>query len=92
MLALLPISAALDQRPLPAAELSKVPADLLTVLAQVADPRARRGRRHGCGTVLAIAVCSVLSGARSYIAIAEWAHDLPAKRPTPAKVGHPAAE
>jgi predicted transposase YbfD/YdcC len=28
-------------------------------------------------TVLAIGVCAVLAGARSYVAIAEWAHDLP---------------
>jgi hypothetical protein len=28
-------------------------------------------------TVLALAVCAVLTGARSYVAIAEWAHDLP---------------
>jgi len=28
-------------------------------------------------TVLAVSVCAVLAGARSYVAIAEWAHDLP---------------
>jgi hypothetical protein len=28
-------------------------------------------------TVLAAAVCAVLAGARSYVGIAEWAHDLP---------------
>ena len=28
-------------------------------------------------TMLALAVCAVLAGARSYVAIAEWAHDLP---------------
>jgi len=53
-----------------------VPVDLLAVLAAVPDPRARRGVRHGCRSVLAIAVCAVLAGARSYLAIAEWAHDL----------------
>ena len=52
--------------------------DLLAVLAGLPDPRARRGRRHRLATVLAIAVCAVLAGARSYTAIAEWAHDLPA--------------
>ena len=35
--------------------LAAVPADLLTVLAAVADPRARRGVRHRCGVVLALA-------------------------------------
>ena len=52
--------------------------DLLAVLAGLVDPRARRGRRHRLATVLAIAVCAVLAGARSYTAIAKWAHDLPA--------------
>lgn len=56
--------------------LAAVPADLLTVLAAVADPRARRGIRHRCGVVLALAVCAVLTGARSYVAIAEWTLDL----------------
>lgn len=27
--------------------------------------------------MLAVAVCAVFAGARSYVAIAEWAHDLP---------------
>ena len=35
------------------------------------------GIRHRLVTVLAVAVCAVLAGARSYVAIAEWAHDLP---------------
>ncbi len=54
-----------------------VPADLLAALAAVPDPRARRGVRHRVVTVLAVAVCAVLAGARSYVAIAEWATDLP---------------
>jgi predicted transposase YbfD/YdcC len=56
--------------------LAAVPADLLAVLAAVADPRARRGVRHRCGVVLALAVCAVLAGGRSYVAIAEWTCDL----------------
>ena len=78
MPAVLPMTTVFDQSEPVVAELTTVPADLLAVLEQVADPWARRGRRHGCGAVLAIAVCAVLSGARSYVAIAEWAHDLPA--------------
>jgi hypothetical protein len=46
-------------------------------MAAVPDPRKARGRRHRLVTVLAIGVCAVLAGARSYVAIAEWAHDLP---------------
>jgi predicted transposase YbfD/YdcC len=52
-------------------------ADLLVALAGVPDPRKARGCRHRLVTVLAIGVCAVLAGARSYVAIAEWAHDLP---------------
>ena len=51
--------------------------DLVAALAAVPDPRKARGVRHRLVTVLAAAVCAVLAGARSYVAIAEWAHDLP---------------
>jgi len=50
---------------------------LLEAFALVADPRARRGVRHRLVTVLAVSVCAVLAGARSLVAIAEWAADLP---------------
>ncbi len=50
---------------------------LLTVLSTVVDPRARRGVRHRLVTVLAVAVCAVVAGARSMVAIGEWAADLP---------------
>jgi predicted transposase YbfD/YdcC len=55
----------------------QAPTDLVAALATVPDPRARRGIRHRLVTVLALAVCAVLAGARSYVAISEWAHDLP---------------
>jgi predicted transposase YbfD/YdcC len=51
--------------------------DLLDYLAQIADPRHRRGRRHALTTVLAVAVAAVLAGARSLAAIGEWASDAP---------------
>jgi predicted transposase YbfD/YdcC len=51
--------------------------DLLGYLAQLADPRHRRGRRHALGVVLAVAVAAVLAGARSLAAIGEWAADAP---------------
>lgn len=50
--------------------------ELLVALQAVPDPRQRRGRRHRLVTVLAISVAAVLAGARSYVAISEWAHDL----------------
>src|SRR2546429_1828045 len=53
------------------------PQELLEALGQVPDPRDPRGRRYPLVPVLAIAVCAVLAGARSYAAIAEWAADAP---------------
>jgi predicted transposase YbfD/YdcC len=46
---------------------------LLAALAGVPDPRARRGVRHQVSAVLALAVCAVLAGCRSFTAIGEWA-------------------
>ncbi len=74
---------ALTDKPSPAVTVGPepVPADLVLALATVSDPRARRGRRHRFSAVLGVAACAVLAGARSYVAIAEWAHDLtPAMR------------
>jgi predicted transposase YbfD/YdcC len=51
--------------------------DLLGYLAQITDPRQRRGRRHALSAVLAVAVAAVLAGARSLVAIGEWAADAP---------------
>jgi predicted transposase YbfD/YdcC/urease gamma subunit len=51
--------------------------DLLRALGAVADPRHRRGIRHQLQTVLALTVCAVLTGARSFVGIAEWAADAP---------------
>ena len=50
---------------------------LLDHLAQLADPRHRRGRRHTLSAVLAVAVAAVLAGANSLVAIGEWASDAP---------------
>ena len=46
---------------------------LAAALAAVPDARRRRGRRHELPGVLAIAACACLTGARSYVAISEWA-------------------
>jgi len=70
------IPAAVDQSQVGPVELASVPAGVLAALSAVADPRARRGVRHGCVAVLGVAVCAVLAGATSYLSIAEWAHDL----------------
>ncbi|MET7951638.1 ISAs1 family transposase [Micromonospora sp. NPDC005324] len=53
-------------------------AGLPAVLAELPDPRARRGVRHRLTVVVTAAVCAVVSGYRSYTAIAEWVADVPA--------------
>jgi len=46
---------------------------LIAVLSQVADPRKQRGRRHLMISILAISICAIMSNARGFTAIAEWA-------------------
>lgn len=50
-------------------------AGLLEVLEAVPDPRKKRGVRHRFAAILFVSVCAVVSGARSFAAIAEWAAD-----------------
>jgi hypothetical protein len=51
------------------------PLSLLEVLAQVPDPRSPHGRRHPLSAILALAVLAMLSGAKSYQAIAQFGRD-----------------
>ena len=48
---------------------------LLDLLAQVPDPRKRRGRRHPLAGLLAVGVAAVIAGSRSFAAIGQWAAD-----------------
>jgi predicted transposase YbfD/YdcC len=50
---------------------------LLKDLAKIADPRKPRGRRHALAMVRAVAAAAVLAGAKSLVAIGEWAADAP---------------
>jgi hypothetical protein len=50
---------------------------LLERLKQLTDPRKRRGIRHALISTLGIAACATMSGARSYLAIGDWAKNLP---------------
>ncbi|MFN0281350.1 MAG: ISAs1 family transposase [Kineosporiaceae bacterium] len=59
------------------------------MLAGVPDPRSRRGVRHQLAVVLALGLCAVLAGARSYVAIADWAGDLDGEQVT--RLGLPGA-
>lgn len=45
---------------------------LLSLLTQIPDPRGRKGRRHSLAAMLAAIVCGLLTGARGYLAIAQW--------------------
>ena len=49
------------------------------LLAQVPDPRKRRGRRHQLAGVLAVGIAAVTAGSRSFAAIGQWAADASAE-------------
>lgn len=44
--------------------------NLFELLAQIPDPRGRRGRRHPLAAMLTTIVCAILTGAHGYRAIA----------------------
>lgn len=48
---------------------------LLDVLADLPDPRHRRGIRHPLSAILSLAVLAMLTGAKSYQAIAQFGRD-----------------
>ena len=51
------------------------PRSLLEVLAQLPDPRNPQGVRHPLGAILALTVVAMLTGAKSYTAIAQFGRD-----------------
>jgi DDE_Tnp_1-associated len=46
---------------------------LLDLLAQLPDPRNRRGRRHSLAGLVAVGIAAVTAGSRSFAAIGQWA-------------------
>jgi len=46
--------------------------NLFELLAQIPDPRGRKGRRHPLAAMLTAIVCAILTGARGYRAVAHW--------------------
>lgn len=48
---------------------------LIDVLAEVPDPRKRRGQRHPLSAILSLAVVAMLTGAKGYAAIAQFGRD-----------------
>jgi hypothetical protein len=51
------------------------PFTLLDVLAQIPDPRGRRGIRHPLSAILSLAVVAMLTGVKSYAGIAQFGRD-----------------
>ena len=49
---------------------------LVEAFAQIPDPRKARGIRHGVLAIVLLGACAVLTGARSFAAIGEYAHDI----------------
>ena len=49
--------------------------ELREALDGVPDHRSSQGRRHPLGSILSLAVCAMLRGARSLYAIAQWGRD-----------------
>ena len=72
----MPVSHAAVTSSAPASADQQAPG-LLEVLAQVPDPRMRRGRRFGLVFMLAVAAVCVLAGARNFREIGDQAADLP---------------
>jgi predicted transposase YbfD/YdcC len=74
-------------------DVPKAPTALLAALKAVPDPRKPRGLRHQLPGILAIAACAVMAGARSFVAIAEWAAAAtPAELTTLGVTGEPPCE
>ena len=65
---------------------------LLHLLTRVPDPRKPRGRRHPLATLIAVAVCAVLSGAKGFTAIGQWAAETTTHTLTALGMGRGAAD
>lgn len=78
-----PPSSAVPREDAPMLDANRLPLEgaggLMDLLQTVPDPRHRRGIRHPVRTVLAVAICAAVAGARSFTAIAEWARGLTAE-------------
>jgi predicted transposase YbfD/YdcC len=76
-----PIVAVLEQADLPVLHpddhvgAGAVAVPLVEAFERVPDPRRARGIRHGLVPLLVLAACAVMTGARSFAAIGEYARD-----------------
>ncbi|HYO86032.1 MAG TPA: transposase family protein, partial [Dermatophilaceae bacterium] len=55
----------------------RCPEGFADAVSVIEDPRARRGRRHPLSLVVSLAAAAVAAGADSFVAIGQWAADLP---------------
>ena len=66
-----------------AVDVSKMPIEgnggLIETLKSIGDSRQKQGMRHSCASVLAVSTCAMLSGARGFSSIAEYAKELSPK-------------
>jgi predicted transposase YbfD/YdcC len=60
------------------------PLSLAEVLTRVPDPRRKRGVRYPLAEILAVVVCAVVAGSRTFTMIAEWAVHAAKQRPVTA--------
>ncbi|MGP5254619.1 ISAs1 family transposase [Glutamicibacter ardleyensis] len=67
------------------------PGQVLAMLHQLPDPRARRGVRHRFAHLLVIMLCSVLAGSKTLVEMAEWATDTARQQLEPWGIGTPHA-
>lgn len=65
---------------------------LLHLLTRMPDPRKPRGRRHPLATLIAVALCAVLSGAKGFTAIGKWAAETTTGTLTALDMGRGAAD
>lgn len=64
-----------EVKPKEGASLMSSPLALLDVLGEVPDPRSPHGLRHPLSAILSLAVLAMLSGAKSYEALAQFGRD-----------------
>ena len=53
------------------------PCHLLDILAEVPDPRHRKGKRYPLGSILALIVIGLMTGHKGYTSVATWAESQP---------------
>jgi predicted transposase YbfD/YdcC len=67
------------------------PGLVLAVLAELPDPRKKRGVRHRFAHLLVIMVCAVIAGQKTLVEVAEWAADTAREQLVALGIGAPHA-